>query len=140
MQIRVWDVSRLSQVHSTASESQPVDVTPPCSSFSFLSRCPRLVAKFIIDVITYSGDVPNAQPSHSPIRPFGPVTAAATSLIRSLNAQLATMIVPTNPGSVMEFYQEDPGAQNVNFRAPCPYSSKLLLLLNFFPSRVFSFP
>ena len=29
--------------------------------------------------------------------------------------------------------------QNVNFSAPCPYSSKLLLLLNFFPCRVFSF-
>ena len=73
------------------------------SSFSFLSAH-IFVAKFIIDSITYSGDVPNAQPSHSPIRASSLVTAATTSLIRNLNAQLATIIVLTSPGSVMEFY------------------------------------
>ena len=85
MQIGVQDVPRLLQVGPTGSG--PADVTPPCSSFSsFLSRCPRLVAKFTIDGITYSGDVFNAQPSHSPICAFSLVTAATTSLICNLKA------------------------------------------------------
>ena len=77
------------------------------------------VEKVIIDGTTYTGNVPNAQPTDSPIRQIsdiGPVKGASNpSLNCGLNAQLATLVVPANPGSVMQFYWGDPGAENVRF-------------------------
>jgi hypothetical protein len=37
------------------------------------------------------------------------------SLNSGLRAQLATVVVPTDPGSVMEFQWVDPGGENVSF-------------------------
>jgi hypothetical protein len=79
------------------------------------------VSKVVIDGTTYSGNIPNAQPSGSPIRQIsdiGPVKGSDNpSLNCGLNAQLATMVVPANPGSVMEFYWGNPGGSNVSFFA-----------------------
>ena len=87
------------------------------------------VAKVVIDGTTYTGNVPAAQPSDSPIRQIsdiGPVKGASNpSLNCGLNAQLATMVVPANPGSVMQFYWGNPGGENVCFSFL--FSPKLLL-------------
>jgi hypothetical protein len=76
------------------------------------------VTQVIIDGKTYSGNVPNAQPTDSPIRQIsdiGPVKGASNpSLNCGLNAQLATMVVPANPGSTIAFYWGNPGQQNVS--------------------------
>ncbi|KAF8472202.1 glycosyl hydrolase family 61-domain-containing protein [Russula ochroleuca] len=73
------------------------------------------VTKVVIDGTTYSGNVPNAQPSNSPIRQISDISpvkgADNPSLNCGLNAQLAAMVVPANPGSVMEFYWGDPGGE-----------------------------
>ena len=106
-----------------------------------LSLLPSVAAhgyllKVVIDGTTYNGNVPNAKPSDSPIRQIsdiGPVKGSNNpSLNCGLNAQLATMVVPANPGSVMEFSWGNPGGQNVCFRV----FPKLLLL----PTRLLSPP
>jgi hypothetical protein len=88
------------------------------------------VSKVVIDGTTYTGNVPNAQPSDSPIRQIsdiGPVKGASNpSLNCGLNAQLATQVVPANPGSVMEFYWGNPNGANVS-RVP-PFSQSSLLI------------
>jgi Auxiliary Activity family 9 (formerly GH61) len=77
------------------------------------------VSKVVIDGTTYNGNVPNAKPSNSPIRQIsdiGPVKGSNNpSLNCGLNAQLATMVVPANPGSAIEFYWGNPGGENVCF-------------------------
>ena len=84
------------------------------------------VSKVVIDGSTYNGNNPNAynynptaKPSDSPIRlvsDIGPVKGSNNpSLNCGLNAQLATMVVPANPGSVMQFFWINPGGGNVCF-------------------------
>src|SRR6266446_5672361 len=77
------------------------------------------VSKVVIDGTTYSGNVPNAKPSGSPIRQIsdiGPVKGSNNpSLSCGLDAQLATMVVPAIPGSVVIFYWGNPGGENVSF-------------------------
>jgi hypothetical protein len=77
------------------------------------------VSKVVIDGTTYNGNTPNAKPSDSPIRQrsdIGPVKGQGNpSLSCGLDAQLATMVVPANPGSVMQFFWGNPGGQNVCF-------------------------
>jgi hypothetical protein len=93
-------------------------------ALSLLSLLPSVAAhgyvgKVVIDGTTYTGNVPNAKPSDSPIRQIsdiGPVKGSSNpSLNCGLNAQLATMVVPANPGSVVEFYWGNPGGENVCF-------------------------
>jgi hypothetical protein len=76
------------------------------------------ITKVTIDGVTYTGNVPAAVPSDSPIRQIsdiGPVKGAANpSLTCGLNAQLATMVVPANPGSVLEYYWGNPGNGHVS--------------------------
>ena len=88
---RSFDVNRLISLHH---------VLPSLPSSPAAHGC---ITKFIIDGITYSSNVPNAQSSHSPICPVRHVTAATTLSIRNLNAQRATMIVLANPGSTRKF-------------------------------------
>ena len=77
------------------------------------------VSKVVIDGTTYTGNVPNAKPSDSPIRQISDISPARARIIPSLNcglnAQLATQVVPANPGSVVEFYWGNPGGENVCF-------------------------
>jgi len=93
-------------------------------ALSLLSLLPSVAAhgyvtKVIIDGTTYNGNVPNAKASDSPIRQIsdiGPVKGSNNpSLNCGLNAQLATMVVPANPGSVMQFFWGNPGGGNVCF-------------------------
>ncbi|KAH9028414.1 glycosyl hydrolase family 61-domain-containing protein [Lactarius hengduanensis] len=74
------------------------------------------VTKVVIDGKTYSGNVPNAQPSDSPIRQIadiGPVKGASNpDLNCGLSAQLATQVVPANPGSNLQFFWGNPGGSN----------------------------
>ena len=92
--------------------------------FSLLSILPSVAAhgyltRVSIDGTSYSGNAPFAQPSDSPIRQvsdFSPVMGTDnTSMNCGLNAQLATKVVPANPGSVMEFYWGGPDGVNVRF-------------------------
>ena len=66
------------------------------------------VGKVVIDGTTYTGNAPFAKPSDSPIRQISDIVpvkgSSSPSLNCGLNAQLATMVVPANPGSVVEFY------------------------------------
>jgi hypothetical protein len=80
---------------------------------SLLSLLPSVTAhgyvlKVVIDGTTYNGSIPRMKPIDSPIRLISdifPVLGANNaSLNCGLNAQIATMVVPANPGSVMEFY------------------------------------
>jgi hypothetical protein len=80
---------------------------------SLSSRLPSvashgIVSKVIIDGTTYNANAPSAKPSDSPIRQLsdiGPVKGSNNpSLNCGLDAQLATMVVPANPGSDMKFY------------------------------------
>jgi hypothetical protein len=77
------------------------------------------VTKVIIDGKTYSGNEPNGKASDSPIRQISDISHVKgsnnPSLNCGLNAKLATMVVPANPGSVMEFYWGNPGGGNVGF-------------------------
>ena len=78
-----------------------------------------------IDGTSYSGNVPSAaQPTDSPIRQISDISpvkgADNPSLNCGLNAELATMVVPANPGSVMEFYWGDLGGGSVSI---CLFSS-----------------
>ena len=96
------------------------------------------VTKVVIDGTTYSGNVPNAQASDSPIRQISDISpvkgANNPSLNCGLNAQLATMVVPANPGSVMEFYWGDPGGELVSFSRPLRALPSNLLPCVEFPS------
>ena len=80
------------------------------------------VTKVVIDGTTYTGNVPAAQPSDSPIRQISDISpvkgASNPSLNCGLNAQLASMVVPANPGSSMEFYWGDPDGSNVSVAFP----------------------
>jgi hypothetical protein len=78
------------------------------------------VTRVVIDGTTYTGNAPsdaNTQTIGSPIRQIGdigPVKGASNPYLNcGLAAQLATMVVPANPGSVMEFYWGDLNNQNV---------------------------
>jgi hypothetical protein len=77
-----------------------------------------------IDGTTYTGNFPNAKPTDSPIRQvadIGPVKGTSNpDLNCGLAAQLATMEVPANPGSVVEFRWQDPFAPQVS-RVPYPF-------------------
>ena len=87
------------------------------------------VSKVVIDGTTYNGNVPNGKASDSPIRQIsdiGPVKGQNNpSLSCGLNAQLATQVVPANPGSVMEFSWGNPGGENVCLSSPPPRSVPL---------------
>ena len=92
------------------------------------------VSKVVIDGTTYTGNVPAALPSDSPIRQISdisPVKGADNSSMNcGLNAQLATMVVPTNPGSDMVFYWADPGNENETVsRVPLPFFNAWALLI-----------
>ena len=80
------------------------------------------VTRVSIDGTSYSANAPFARPSDSPIRQvsdFSPVKGADNSSMNcGLNAQLATMVVPANPGSAMEFYWGGPDGVNVRFSIP----------------------
>jgi hypothetical protein len=93
------------------------------------------VTKVVIDGTTYNGNVPNAAPSDSPIRQISDISpvkgSSNPSLNCGLNAQLATMVVPANPGSVMEFYWGDPGGEKVCFFVISPSYSLFLTRLSF---------
>ena len=88
-----------------------------------------IVSKVIIDGTTYNANAPSAKPSGSPIRQLSDISPVKgsnnPSLSCGLNAQLATMVVPANPGSVMQFYWGNPGGENVCFSFL--FSPKLLL-------------
>jgi hypothetical protein len=84
------------------------------------------VAKVVIDGTTYTGNVPGAQPSDSPIRQISDISpvkgANNPSLNCGLNAKLATMVVSANPGSVVDFWWGDPDGSNVScFPLPLPF-------------------
>ena len=92
--------------------------------FPLLSLLPSAAAhgyvtQVSIDGTSYSGNDPFAQPSDSPIRQvsdIGPVKGTDNpSMNCGLNAQLATMVVPANPGSAMEFYWGGLDGENVRF-------------------------
>src|SRR5216684_3138055 len=93
------------------------------------------VSKVVIDGTTYTGNAPAAKPSDSPIRQIsdiGPVKGSSNpSLNCGLNAQLATMVVSANPGSVMEFYRASPNGAPVRF-SPSPQSCFFCLTCLFF--------
>jgi Auxiliary Activity family 9 (formerly GH61) len=71
-----------------------------------------------IDGTTYTGNFPNAQPTGSPIRQvadIGPVKGATNEDLNcGLAAQLATMVVPAIPGSVLEFLWGNPFGSHVS--------------------------
>ena len=95
------------------------------------------VTRVSIDGTSYSGNAPGAQTSASPIRQISDISpvkgANNPSLNCGLNAQLATMVVPANPGSVMEFYWGDLGGGNVRFSFSTYVAlSNMHLLLFFF--------
>ena len=97
------------------------------------------VENVVIDGTSYSGNVPNAKPTDSPIRQISDISpvkgASNPSLNCGLNAQLATMVVPANPGSVVQFYWGDPGGENVCFSCSpqaAPFISRVLFFFFFF--------
>lgn len=81
------------------------------------------VSKVVIDGKTYTGPFPSdaagaANNAPSPIRQIadiGPVKGASNPDINcGLSAQLASLVVPANPGSSMEFYWGNPSGGNVS--------------------------
>ena len=80
------------------------------------------VSKVVIDGTTYVGPLPadaaGATNSPSPIRQIadiGPVKGANNPDINcGLSAQLASQVVPANPGSSMEFYWGNPSGGKVS--------------------------
>ena len=91
------------------------------------------VTQVVIDGTSYYGNVPSgdggsnsSNPSPSPIRQIydiSPVKGASNpDLNCGMSAQLASLVVPANPGSSMEFYWGDPGGELV---------SRALLALSF---------
>ena len=83
------------------------------------------VTKVVIDGTTYYGNVPvdggasnSSNPSPSPIRQIYDVSpikgANNTDLTCGMAAQLASLVVPANPGSSMEFYWGVEGGELVS--------------------------
>lgn len=83
------------------------------------------ITKVVIDGTTYYGNVPagdggsnSSNPSPSPIRQIydiSPIKGASNpDLTCGMAAQLASLVVPANPGSSMEFYWGDPGGELVS--------------------------
>ena len=108
--------------------------------FLLLSLLPSVaphgyVSKVVIDGTTYNGNIPNTTPSPSPIRQISDVIpvkgANNASLNCGLNAQLATLVVPAKPGSVMEFYWVNAVGGDVCFQ--CFPQSSCLMPLFFAP-------
>jgi hypothetical protein len=87
---------------------------PSASAHGYLS-------KVVIDSTPYTANVPGAKPTDSPVRQIsdiGPVKGAQNpDLNCGLSAKLATMVVPANPGSVVEFYWDNHGSGNVSRRS-----------------------
>jgi hypothetical protein len=83
-----------------------------------------VLTSIAIDGTTYTGNFPNAKPKDSPIRQvadIGPVKGANNpDLNCGLAAQLATMVVPANPGSDIDFHWGNPFGSNVS-RVPYPF-------------------
>ena len=71
-----------------------------------------ILTKVVIDGKSYTGSLPSKTPSDSPIRQVSDVVpvkgADNPSMNCGLNAQVASMVVPANPGSSMEFYWGSP--------------------------------
>jgi hypothetical protein len=84
------------------------------------------VGKVVIDGTSYNGNLPSDDSGGnyfaSPIRQIsdiGPVKGADNPDINcGLSAQFASMVVPANPGSSMEFYWGDPGNETVSRVVP----------------------
>ena len=106
------------------------------------------VTKVVIDGTSYNGNVPSgdggSSPSASPIRQIydiGPVKGADNPDINcGMAAQLASMVVPANPGSSMEFYWGDPGNENVSHvsHLVCSFFAHLSCVL--FPPLISQWP
>jgi hypothetical protein len=96
------------------------------------------VAKVAIDSTTYIGNIPNAQPTDSPNRQIDdtdPVKGVNDPFMNcGQNAQLAAIVAPTNPGSVMQFYWVNSFGGNVCFS--CSPQAALLPDASFFASIV----
>ena len=130
-------------------QSPPIRAMFSQSAFAFalvpiLALLPSVTAhgfvnKVVIDGTSYDGNIPQddagSKSSASPIRQIfdiGPVKGASNpDLNCGMSAQLASMVVPANPGSVMQFYWGNPGAENVSreptlSRASFAHSSRVL--------------
>ena len=103
------------------------------------------ITKIDIDGTTYYGNLPQdvagSNSSASPIRQIndiGPVKGASNpDLICGLSAQLASMVVPANPGSAMKFYWGDPqgeGVSRVSHLAPASFAHSSRVLFFHTPS------
>ena len=111
-------------------QSPPIRAMFPQSAFALvplLALLPSVTAHgFVyqvgIDGTSYAGNAPQddggSNSSPSPIRQIydkGPVKGASNpDLNCGMSAQLASMVVPANPGSVMQFYWGDPSAGTVS--------------------------
>ena len=93
------------------------------------------VKKVVIDGTSYTGPLPAdaagaSSNAPSPIRQIGdigPVKGATNPDINcGLSAQLASLVVPANPGSNFTFYWGNPSGGNVSRTSP-PYSCFLCL-------------
>ena len=93
------------------------------------------VKKVVIDGTSYTGPLPAdaagaSSNAPSPIRQIGdigPVKGATNPDINcGLSAQLASLVVPANPGSNFAFYWGNPSGGNVSPTSP-PYSCFLCL-------------
>jgi hypothetical protein len=93
-------------------------IVSPLLAFLPSASAHGYVSKVVIDSTPYIGNVPGARPTDSPIRQIAAISpvkgATNPDLNCGLSAQLATMVVPANPGSVMEIYWGNPGAGNVS--------------------------
>ena len=90
----------------------------------FLAFIPSATAhgflgKVTIDGKDYQGNVPNGQTNPSPIRQISDISPVKGSnnpdLNCGLNAQLASVVAPANPGSTILFWWFGGGGQNVCF-------------------------
>ena len=99
--------------HFIFSLSPLLSLLPSAAAHGYLT-------KVTIDGTSYAGNAPNAKAADSPIRQISDISpvkgADNPSMNCGLNAQLATMVVPANPGSVMDFYWGDLGGANVSCR------------------------
>ncbi|KAH9985297.1 glycoside hydrolase family 61 protein J [Russula vinacea] len=95
--------------HFIFSLSPLLSLLPSAAAHGYLT-------KVTIDGTSYAGNAPNAKAADSPIRQISDISpvkgADNPSMNCGLNAQLATMVVPANPGSVMDFYWGDLGGAN----------------------------
>jgi hypothetical protein len=118
--------------HFIFSLSPLLSLLPSAAAHGYLT-------KVTIDGTSYAGNAPNAKAADSPIRQISDISpvkgADNPSMNCGLNAQLATMVVPANPGSVMDFYWGDLGGANVSCRFYRP--TRAYALLNSF---LYDFP